>query len=346
MIRSQAPAFALNVLLAAAFVAFAATGSAQEEVPRQPSSASDVSRPSFRLDYLRDPEADGCPSGSTLLEHEVRSRTGYDPFDHDASRRVSVRLELRGESLHALVELSNGEAGANLRQDLVDSDGSCRSLLERVALAIALAVAPPRAGPTADPAPKSDNPVGIQSTPSPVVGPPAVSRLTYGFAAGGRVDAFRAPILTGGPLLAAEARWNDFSVGLEGHFLLPAQGPTQGGGAVRASAIEAQVDLCLRQRIIGICALAASGVESISGREFRDPSSGSVGFLSLGARLLTEVSLPSSLELWFFGDVLLPIVRPSAVIGSDGTGGTIETQVWRSPDVALTLGAALGFEIH
>jgi hypothetical protein len=169
--------------------------------------------------------------------------------------------------------------------------------------------------------------------PAPTGSP---STLKVHAALGGDAALGRAPSVAGGVLLAFETRWQNFSVGIEGHALLPAQKSVT-GGAIQTSLVEAVVDPCFRRGLLGICGLVGAGVQSATGIGFPVSTSSTGPLLSVGGRVLVQIPLVAGVELWLLADVLTPLIQASVKVDN--------IEEWRAPAASLALGGALGVSI-
>lgn len=139
-----------------------------------PASAAGGSEtpPAWKLSYVREGEAHGCPDEATLRAR-VAGLLGLDRFGDGARRELRVVMDAEPAGLHArlsLVEADGWVAGERL---LRTRGADCAELFEAVALAVAIAIDPRRglAPATPAPAPAAATNAAEATGPAPADGP-------------------------------------------------------------------------------------------------------------------------------------------------------------------------------
>jgi len=94
-----------------------------------------------RLELTRDPEAASCPDAEALT-NAVASRLGYDPFDPEASLRMSVHFRREGVTLRAVVDMLGAAGEPKGDRALVSTAPDCQELAEATALTISILLDP------------------------------------------------------------------------------------------------------------------------------------------------------------------------------------------------------------
>jgi hypothetical protein len=104
------------------------------------SSAAQEPAPLMRLSWVREEAAKSCPDVRSV-ERTVRERLGRDPFADSAELAAEVWLSRDGAGFVARIQL-RGQNGELQGERSLRSDGSCDTLADAVALALALSIDP------------------------------------------------------------------------------------------------------------------------------------------------------------------------------------------------------------
>ncbi|HEY0712844.1 MAG TPA: hypothetical protein VGF45_09240 [Polyangia bacterium] len=102
--------------------------------------------PRYRLDY-RPVAGEGCPS-TFELRRMVEEHLGHSPFDERATGQIVCEIVKLGDELRGLVLTRDARDQEGLRE-IVSPQASCREIASAASLAIAIAINPGLADPTA-----------------------------------------------------------------------------------------------------------------------------------------------------------------------------------------------------
>ncbi|MHB8417702.1 MAG: hypothetical protein ACYDCL_06480 [Myxococcales bacterium] len=285
-----------------------------------------------RLSYERAAGAERCPDAGALRS-EVAARLGYDPFSEPAERIVSVVFTRGGTGLSASIALQS-VAGAPLGERRLDAaGGNCRDLASAVALAIALAIDPAVLTRPRHP-PPHPNPVAQAQVTVPPAEKAFRPRFALDLGTLGSVGA--APTVSGGVQAGVEARWGHYALGIEARADFPA-GALLLGGQIQTELVTAALLPCFLISFLGICAVAAGGVQEVSGTGFQQSASPVTPWAAGGLRLRGEWPLweQISLRAWLEGTVAL--ARTTVYVGQD--------LAWMTPPLAGTLGLSAVYRL-
>jgi len=286
------------------------------------------SEPRYALSYER-PAGLGCPSAAALRA-EVALELGYDPFTDEAViTSIVVAIHAAAHGVRGRIEMREIDGVSLGARDL--TAGSCAELTPALALAIAVAIdplragtsrAPPAAAPaTAPPATATTAPATTAATAPPGIARPAARRprfvdairLRMAVGAGASIDSAPGPAFGFAARVGAATPRASLSLELRGD--LPAGRETLGGSAV-ASLMAVLLVACAHHRGLGVCALGGAGGQEVSGSGYLSAKSFWVPWAALGGRI--ELALPVSRQLavTLHVDLLAPITRTQLQLGS------------------------------
>ncbi len=330
-------------LLVAAVATVAVTGSARAS-------------PTSRLTYVRGPGAQGCPDEATL-RRAVADRLGYDPFFPTANRTIVAQIQKGPSGYSAELKILD-DAGVSLGERALPSTTSdCGEVVKSLALAISIAIddldTPAPSAPAPDPAP-STPPLAEPSPAAPVTPPAATASPDPGPAApeaprtlglalelGGHGVAAGAPSPTLGGSLGARVVGRFWSLGVDGHYELPASDAIPGGGRVEASRALIVASAC--GVLVGerwrpfACVLGALGSFRATTSEVSAPRSAAALFTGAGARFGAAVALAG--PVYAFGALSgLGSFTPHRAY----MNGAL---VFTAPSVSFDVGVGLGVQI-
>lgn len=294
-----------------------------------------LGRPSLAavsLVYAPAPEL-ACPDEATL-RRLVAARLGNDPFVDEGDALVTVRLKA-GPPVFAEVLLESPRGAAPRRKALSGAD--CTSLLNSVAITVALTVDPLLR--KSEPPPVSAPPLVVESpptpTPAPPVTPPAPEKkpeppVRGSLSAGASLNLGLSLVVQ--PTLRLEGRlhFSIWSLGLEGRFGWPVSGALADGGALTTSAVLGAVVPCLTWRWLSGCVDLSLGALRLEGQALAAARQATVFHASVGLRALFAVPLGDSFSLGVLAEGQVPLTRASALVGT--------TRVWTVAPIGGGLG--------
>ena len=295
-----------------------------------------------RLDYALGAGATACPQRGELSD-AVAAELGYLPFNDSATETLEVRIVEQGGSLVAQLTLRDQEGKVVGERELSSAAGDCGELSRALALAVAIAIDPLRAGaPKQDPAPKQvtpepEPPPPVVQPPKPAPQPPPPSEpLAVRVAAGGLVALGVAPALAPGLWVHGGVGFGDFSIGLDGRATLSASS-SDSRGTVSASLIAATLVPCLHLDAVFFCPTATLGALQGSGENVDRPKKATTLHAAAGARVGLEVPRDRNLSLIAHGGIDANLTRTTLRI--DGQ------EAWASPTLSggFAAGARLRF---
>jgi len=253
----------------------------------------------------------------------VETRLGYDPFVAQAATQVSVEVD----GLAGVVTIVRADAAPAKRAFAPAAD--CRSLLEAMALALAVAIDPILMTRAVAPVPVV---VAEPAEPSPVVAPVAV--VTPSTGAPWRLALLGA---TGLELGTQPAGLWAVRVGVRlsrGHFgvtagpflTFPSRASLSGGGSVDVTGGGGDVAACLHFWPVSACLASRVGAVRFDGRDLISAKRGWTPSAFIGPRVTLE--LPQSTTIGFFAaaELWFPLVRTRMLVG--------ETAAWEQPAIA------------
>ena len=291
---------------------------------------------SFALAYQA-PDGAGCPT-EQALRASVVDELGYDPWDpvdDGTSPRIVVAIRpARDGGVRGRVEM---RAVDGKRLGARELEGArCGELSRALALAIALAIDPLRAGvpvpPEPESAPASAPPIAAPLPPLAVAAPPTPprrsrfvdeARMRVAFGVQGTVDAAPGPTFGFmGRVGFAIRRWSA-AVELRGD--LPGSADVD-GGRVSASTMAAFLVPCVHHRLVAFCALGGAGGQEVAGSGYVLARSSWVPYGALGARIEIELAVSHAMALLFHVDVLAPLTRADLYVGTERPQRVYESQ--------------------
>lgn len=299
-------------------------------------------RAAVRLDYLRGPGAEGCPDES-LFRGAVSARAHYEVFQANGPERLVVTLARGPRGYQGRAELRDATGEVRL-QTAFPWTATCARLVDDLALAVALHVAPPAApGPPSSPPPTPPAgaaPPGQDVPQKPAEGPPAppVEGLRLRLTGGAWVDLATAPRPALGLSLGLGLRWRWLSLEGELHGTPPAGATIGSAGAaqqdVTMSRISGALIPCAHVGMFLACAVGELG--RVRGSLASYESKGGLWGAG-GARFGAEIPLGTPrIQLRIAGDMLG--ARPVQVL----RGGA---KVWESGSFVGSAGLGLVVEL-
>ncbi|HMR08899.1 MAG TPA: hypothetical protein PKA88_24130 [Polyangiaceae bacterium] len=288
---------------------------------------------SVRLEYALGAGATTCPERGELSE-AVAAELGYVPFSDSAKETLSVRIAEQGGALVASLALKD-ETGALIgERELSAAAGDCGELARTLALAVAIAIDPLRAGepkPKPDPEPETATP---PSPPPPASVEPKLDRLppsppptfmAIRVAGGGLIAAGVAPALAPGIWVHGGVGLDSFSIGVDGRATFSAS-DNDARGTVSASLIAATLVPCLHVDSLFLCPTATIGALQGTGENVSRPNKATTVHASAGARIGIEVPRDRYLSFVAHGGIDANLTRTTLKI--DGQ------DVWTTPTLS------------
>jgi hypothetical protein len=280
-----------------------------------------------------------CPS-SAWLRSEIVRQLGWDPFRENADKMVSVTLAADDNGLGGVVELV-GPSGELLgRREIASSRRRCLELSKALALVVTLALderARSSGAPVEAPgAPSSPVATIASEAYRPPTKPPSGLRWSMGL--GGVLALGSGPGWGIGGLIAGEARWPRWSIGLEG-VGSGLTGAAVSGGSVSASIWSATAAGCARRllglELLGACGLVTVGDEQARGTGYPGEHSADGLFLAAGGRALATLVAVDPFSLLAQVDVLVPLRLAHFTIGGN--------DLWQAPLIEGSAGLRASF---
>ena len=318
----------------------------------QESSAPPATPAGVQFDYKRGSGTDHCPD-ETSLRKAVSERLGYDAFQRDAQRRLSVELTRKGRILSARIEMRDARGELQGARDLTSNDNDCVELSSAAALAISVAIDPTSFGRTSpspakpEPAPqipkpmdakppdarsdaaKSTSPLPKSSDAKTTDHAPRRVRISIGSLGSYGTAPALALGFTSQVAFQLSSR---FSTGVEGRADIPAGRDAAGGGTASTSLLATSLVPCAHLKLLHGCVLASLGRLHASASGVDAPQTGTSLFASLGGRLGVEVPALGPLLFRLHADLQVPMVR--AVLNLN------HRDIWTAPPITAALGAA------
>ncbi|WP_437792720.1 hypothetical protein [Sorangium sp. So ce693] len=300
-----------------------------------------------QLSYTRGPGAEGCPEEQALRDVVAAQLGGIDPFVDGGSggRRVEVVLVRKGRHFLGEIALYDSD-GRRLGGQEVTS-AACGALVEDVGTALAIMLRPARAA--REPAPSPPGPsapapgeaatapsppetastggalAGSPRAPAPAPLPPcepaaparprerrgpplAWPRLQAG--AGALIAGGLAPAPAVGFSGFVGARWEAFSLSLEGRVNMPVAAEPYRGGIFGVSWLGGSIVPCSHMAWFFGCGLVTAGRVRYFGM-VNAVGEASLPYAGLGVRGGVEVPLSYSLAARLSGELVANLVRPT-----------------------------------
>lgn len=293
-----------------------------------------------RLVYVRGDGADECPE-ELDLRLWVIARLGYDPFSPQASRVVLARVEQQLEALHGSVELVDRDGKATGRRELSSPLGRCQELARALALSISLAVDPERASappkgveeppprePAEPPPPQETAPRAIDA-----VGPRPLHWFTSASLVGG-VAILPAAALGGA--VGVGLRADRFSLALEARALSSFAREVAPRGELSGALFGGGPVGCWWPGRFAGCLTTVVGAQRVGSAEISRPDSSTGLYWGIGARLMFQAPVSSSLRFTVAAEGLLNLSRNDVRLSN--------VEIWRAPPLGGLL--QIGGEAH
>ena len=291
-----------------------------------------------RLRYQRLAGAESCPT-QPAFQAEIAAWLGYDAFAESSPRSVVIDLSGSASGLGAHLQLDDVDGKILGERQIVTASSDCRDLTQALVLAVALAV---------DPLPITRDVIKSNEAPPPPAVQAAV--LSPGLAAPPHLAGPNAELsftlgslwVVGGPQVAPglmaglEARWDHFSLGIEGEGDAFTGEPFL-SGSVQVSLVAAELVPCYRMEVFGFCGVVAAGAELGHGEGIHDASSQPLPYVGVGARVLADLPITGALS------VRLQIDALGTLRGATFDVGTAD--VWDTPALTFQAAAALAVRL-
>ncbi len=311
-----------------------------------------LAAPSARLVYVREPGAEVC-ADEPGLRRAVAARLGYDPFFPWAKVLVVVGVRKDGGAYRAEVTLVDDTGVSRGKREVTSQGDDCAPLVGALALTISLALNPLSLSssgppPTEPPPPVIEAPpppaplvaVAAPSVAAPIVVAPAPPpepswRGWAGILASGSYGVLPTVGIGGGFRGRIErGRW---SLAVEASADGPTSAPVPAGGKVQVWVAQAALMGCARVAFVVGCGLVEGGPLVGRGAGLAVDRTQVEAYGGVGPRLGVEWLLGTRFLLEGFAQLAMAL--PPHALQVDGT------TVYRQPDAAVTLGAALSARI-
>ena len=307
-----------------------------------------------------DPRAKGCPSARDFHD-EVTRHTGEEgsgPLTH--APRVSVRIELVGSALHALIDVdedttspasptspgapADADSVVHRRQVLTAPSYACRDLASAAAITVSLIF---RAAESEETAPLEPEGSLVKKTPAeaPLPPPPptyprsglraapprphAVMPLRHSLSVGAIGGKGAVPDIAIGPVFAYSATWRRrWGLTLDASLLFPRLATGAHHSGVRVGSRTVSLAPCVYDGILFGCVAGSLGAIVGEGENVQSPETRAFLHAEVGLRVGARVPLtgPFALRADVRGE--LPLTRSRFLIERD--------TVWQTPSAMLT----------
>ncbi|MDC0678154.1 hypothetical protein [Sorangium atrum] len=298
-----------------------------------------------RLSYTRGSGADGCPEEQALRDVVAAQLGGIDPFVDGGSGGRRVEVVVARKRRHFLGEIALYDSDGRRLGGQEVTSATCGALVEDVGTALAIMLRPVRSAREPAPSPPSaPAPAERASAPSPPEtvspgGAPAGSprapaaaplppcqpaaparsaerrgpslawpRLQAG--AGALITEGLAPARAVGFSAFVGARWEAFSLSLEGRMDLPVATEPYRGGIFGVSWLGGSIVPCSQMAWFFGCGLVTAGRVRYFGM-VNAVGEASLPYAGLGVRGGVEVPLSYSLAARLSGELVANLVRPT-----------------------------------
>jgi hypothetical protein len=297
-----------------------------------------------QLRFTRQPAAGACPDEASFRA-AVISRLGYDPFQEDADRTLSVTLDADRAGLVADIELAAGPRRA--RKSIPSPRRDCAELASSVELIVILFIDP-------DPDPHPEPEIGIVEEPTTSPRPRRrrrgnlfpeetierghpIGEGPFHFGVGGFVFFGTEPVVMGGIRVELGVRLGAVTVAVEPWLSLPTSTAAPGGRvAISYSALN--LSLCAKVGAVVVCGLGAGGVFQGVGQGTGIDAGPSVStpFAAAGGRIVWESGLYLGLGLRAHAEILVPLTHTRLTV-TDEPG---QLDAWSSPYILPSVGVS------
>jgi hypothetical protein len=279
------------------------------------------------LTYHRGETALDCGDDETF-RNSVRARLGFDPFRRDAVTRMDARIERRGQTLSASLNVRTPDEEPLER--LFTSEGKdCSELFSALSLAVTLAIDPLAVGRAPVEAPVAPAAAIPVAPPSPLPpSTPVIPRFQLGVL--GALGA--QPAFTGGAQVGGGIGWGRYSLMVEARADLPSS-ITVAGGRARGSLLVGNVVPCLHIDVWSGCALVQAGVLRAEGNDFVDAQRVTLPQMSLGVRAAVAWPAKGPWAVHGHADFTAPLFRATLTVGGE--------PVWSTFPLNLAFGAGI-----
>ncbi|WP_437752966.1 hypothetical protein [Sorangium sp. So ce1389] len=290
-----------------------------------------------RLSYTRGPGAEGCPEEQALRDVVAGQLGGTDPFVGGGGRRVEVILVREGRRFLGEIALYDGDGRRLGGQELAST--ACGALVEDVGTALAIVLRPARSArelapappPSPEPAPlEAASPPASEASPrapAPVPAPPcqpaaparpaarpgpspAWPRFQVGL--GALIAEGIAPAPAVGFSGSVGARWEVFSISLEGGVHLPVAATPYRGRTFGVSWLGGSVISCGHAAWFFGCAIVTAGRVRHVGM-INVTGEAMMPYAGLGLRGGLEVPISPHLAAQLSGELRANVSRPALV---------------------------------
>ncbi|XXT16395.1 hypothetical protein WME94_39800 [Sorangium sp. So ce429] len=311
-----------------------------------------------RLSYTRGLGAEGCPEEQALRDVVAAQLGGADPFGEGGGRRVDVVLVRQGRRFLGEIALYDSDGRRLGGQELAST--ACGALVEDVGTALAIVLRPARSAREPAPSPSAPSPPGpsgsappeaaapptpreaLPRTPGPAPAPPCQPaaparpverpgpsvgwpRLQVGV--GALIAEGIAPAPAVGFSASMGARWEGFSLSLEGGVHLPVAAEPYRGRLFGVSWLGGSVVPCGHAAWFFGCGLVTAGrVRHFGMVNFVGEAM--LPYAGLGLRGGVEVPFSTHLAGQLAGDVVIHVIPPGLAVP-----GRI---LWSTPPISGT----------
>ncbi len=316
---------------------------------------------SVRLDYRREPGAEACPDEQEFRD-AITAHVHRPLFDPAAVDRLVVRLQARSGWYRGAAELRDASGNPAWTIPIGPVPRDCSSIVDSLALSIAIKVDPRGPKPAAQPgapaiAPAAHRWFGLDGEVLPMPQPPAAPSADAAAPAptsaepeirarlGASAGVALASVPGWAPSVAIDAglRWRDLplSVAVEASFVPPASADVMSGShAVHVTAYRitgAGVACGHFLRYLFACGVAAAGALHGTGTAMSLAAQPATAFyFGAGGRGGVEIPLQAHVAVRISADALVSIARPviqaggetvyeASIVSGTATGGVVFT---------------------
>ncbi|WP_437660128.1 hypothetical protein [Sorangium sp. So ce1182] len=292
-----------------------------------------------RLSYTRGPGAEGCPEEQALRDVVAAQLGGVDPFVEGGGRRVDVVLVRQGRRFLGEIALYDSDGRRLGGQELASA--ACGALVADVGTALAIVLRPARSArePAPSPSAPSPEPAPLEAAsspaseaspraPAPVPAPPckpcqpaaparpaarpgpSLARPRFQVGLGALIAEGIAPAPAIGFSVSVGARWQAFSLALEGGALLPVAAEPYRGTIFGVSWLGGSVVPCGHAAWFFGCGLVTAGRVRYLGLVNFHGAAG-LPHAGLGMRGGVEMPFSHQLAVQLSGDFFANVSRPA-----------------------------------
>ena len=278
--------------------------------------------------------ASSCEVGA--LRQAVEQRLGYDPFVERADTQVTVAVT--GTS--GVVKIFRADVAAAQRTFAPAAD--CRTLLDAMGLALAVAIDPllmTRTQPGAPVAPRAEseptrvtappvNPApAVREVPTVVATPVVPWRIALLAMTG--LELGTQPASLWGIRATVRVSRDHFGISLGPFLTFPSRAALDGGGSVDVTGAGADLAACVHFWPVSGCVASRVGAIRFDGRDLVSARRGWTPSAFIGPRVALEVPQTSAIAFSAAAELWFPLVRTRLVVG--------DSAAWEQPAIAGSL---------